>query len=262
QRVALARALAPHPRVLLLDEPFSNLDTELRTQMRAEVRDIIKRSATTAVLVTHDQQEAMTVADRMAVMLGGRIQQIDVPEVVYHYPATREVAAFVGAGTFVPAVLDATVAESDIGRFNIDAENVPPQVDLLLRPRDVTLEPDPTGIATVLSRTFQGAEYLYIVQLPCGVQLQTNQPSHLEIAPGTAVNVRCNRVRLAAYRDGSRVGLTSAQVAVSSSRNGQGSPEGSTHPLSSERVHDERAHSLEGFSVERIAQAGVRHHQP
>jgi iron(III) transport system ATP-binding protein len=210
QRVALARALAPRPEVLLLDEPFSNLDTELRLHMRHEVRELLKTVGTTAILVTHDQQEAMTVADRMAVMLAGRIEQIDAPDVVYHYPATRAVANFVGQGTFVPATIAGLMAESDIGSFEIDGPPGPNHVDLLLRPRDVTLEVDPDGIAFVQSRTFHGAEFVYRIQLPCGVQLQSSQPSHVDISVGTRVRVRCNRVRLAAYDADARVALTTA----------------------------------------------------
>ncbi|HUG17260.1 MAG TPA: ABC transporter ATP-binding protein [Thermomicrobiales bacterium] len=212
QRVALARALAPRPEVLLLDEPFSNLDTELRLQMRNEVRELLKVVGTTAILVTHDQQEAMTVADRMAVMLAGCIEQVDTPDVVYHYPATRAVANFVGQGTFVPATIAGIMAESDIGSFQIDGPPGPDHVDLLLRPRDVTLEVDPDGIAFVQSRSFHGAEFTYRIQLPCGVQLQSNQPSHIDISPGTRVRVRCNRVRLAAYDADSRIALTSASL--------------------------------------------------
>jgi iron(III) transport system ATP-binding protein len=208
QRVAMARALAPEPHVLLLDEPFSNLDTELRVQMRTEVRALLKKLDTTAIIVTHDQQEAMTIADRMAVMLHGSIEQLDVPEVVYHYPATRAVAKFVGQGTFVPATVAGSIAESDIGRFELERSGPQEQVDLLLRPRDVTIEVDPDGIAYILSRTFHGAEFHYLIQLPCGVQLLSNQPSHVDISPGARVRVRCNRVRLAAYDNYGQVSRT------------------------------------------------------
>ncbi|MFW6074675.1 MAG: ABC transporter ATP-binding protein [Chloroflexota bacterium] len=208
QRVAMARALGPRPHVLLLDEPFSNLDTELRLRMRIEVRDLLKKLGTTAILVTHDQQEAMTVADRMAVMLAGSIQQIDAPEVVYHYPATRAVANFVGQGTFVPAWIRGEFADSDLGQFEIDEHDAQEQVELLIRPRDVTMEVDPDGVAVVISRTFHGAETTYLVQLPCGVQLQSSQPSYVSISPGTRVQVRCNRVRLAAYDADSRIAMT------------------------------------------------------
>ena len=208
QRVAMARALGPKPHVLLLDEPFSNLDTEMRLAMRIEVRDLLKSLGTTAILVTHDQQEAMTVADRMAVMLHGRVEQIDVPEIVYHYPATRAVASFVGQGTFVPATIAGAMAESDVGNFELEEQGAQEQVDLLIRPRDVTLEVDPDGVAVVTARTFHGAETTYVIQLPCGVQLQSNQPSYISISPGTRVRVRCNRVRLAAYDADARVALT------------------------------------------------------
>lgn len=208
QRVAMARALAPKPHVLLMDEPFSNLDTEMRLAMRIEVRDLLKSLGTTAVLVTHDQQEAMTVADRMAVMLHGRIEQVDSPDVVYHYPATRAVASFVGQGTFVPATIAGTVAESDLGRFELEDQGGREQVDLLIRPRDVSLEVDPDGVAVVAGRVFHGAETTYVIQLPCGVQLQSSQPSYILISPGTRVRVRCNRVRLAAYDADARVSMT------------------------------------------------------
>lgn len=208
QRVAMARALAPRPHVLLLDEPFSNLDTELRLQMRVEVRDLIKQLGTTAILVTHDQQEAMTVADRMAVMLDGTVHQVDTPESVYHYPANRAVARFVGQGTFVPARITGDLAESDLGRFEIHEHGPQDQVDLLIRPRDVSIEVDPEGVAIVSQRTFHGPETTYLIQLPCGVQLQSSQPSYVSITPGTRVNVRCNRARLAAYGEDARVALT------------------------------------------------------
>lgn len=213
QRVAIARALAPRPHVLLLDEPFSNLDTEMRYQMRSEVRELLKATGTTAILVTHDQQEAMTVADRVAVMLDGVIAQIDEPETLYHFPATRAVANFVGQGTFVPARVAGAVADSDLGRFSIEQRATQEQVELLVRPRDVTLEVDPKGIAVVVSRTFRGSETTYVVQLPCGVQLQSDQPSYVAIAPGARVRVRCNRARLGAYDAVSRIGMTGPSLA-------------------------------------------------
>jgi iron(III) transport system ATP-binding protein len=150
----------------------------------------------------------MTVADRMAVMLEGRIQQVDTPEVIYHYPANRAVARFVGQGTFVPARINGDLAESDLGQFELPEHGPVEQVDLLIRPRDVTIEVDPDGVAVVASRTFHGAETTYIIQLPCGVQLQSSQPSYVSIAPGTRVTVRCNRARLAAYDEDARIALT------------------------------------------------------
>jgi iron(III) transport system ATP-binding protein len=211
QRVAIARALGPSPQVLLLDEPFSNLDTELRVQMRGELRRLLEQLGITAVLVTHDQQEAMAIADRMAVMLEGHVEQVDSPEKVYHYPVNRAVAQFVGQATFVPARLNGSLAESDLGRFAFETRaSAPELVELLVRPRDVSLEVDPDGIAIVLSRQFQGPETVYLVQLPCGVQLQTSQPSYVDIPTGARVRVRCNRARLAAFDRNAQIGLTAA----------------------------------------------------
>ncbi len=221
QRVAIARALGPSPQVLLLDEPFSHLDTELRLQMRTELRRLLDRLQITAVLVTHDQQEAMAIADRVAVMLSGHIEQVDTPDKVYHYPVNRAVAQFVGQATFVPARLNGVVAESDLGRFAFEARaRTPELVELLVRPRDVSLEADPEGIAVVLARQFQGPETVYLVQLPCGVQLQTSQPSYVDLSPGTRVRVRCNRARLAAFDRHAQVGLTVAPNAAIGSYRG------------------------------------------
>src|SRR6185503_11352711 len=116
QRVALARALAPRPELLLLDEPFSNLDVDLRERLSLEVREIIKASGATAVLVTHDQQEAFAVADEIGVMHEGRIVQWDSAYNLYHRPANRFVADFVGQGVFLPAkVLDSRQVEFELG---------------------------------------------------------------------------------------------------------------------------------------------------
>ena len=103
QRVALARALAPRPELLLLDEPFSNLDVDLRERLSLEVREILKASGTTAILVTHDQHEAFAIADEIGVMHEGRIEQWDSAYNLYHRPANRFVADFVGQGVFLPA---------------------------------------------------------------------------------------------------------------------------------------------------------------
>jgi len=121
QRVALARALAPAPALLLLDEPFSNLDADLRAQMRDEVERILRTSGTTAVFVTHDQEEAFTLADRVGVLLAGRIEQLAPPQELYHRPATRFVAAFVGAADFLPGVVTAQGIVTEVGTFaNVD----------------------------------------------------------------------------------------------------------------------------------------------
>ncbi len=135
QRVALARALAPAPALLLLDEPFSNLDADLRAQMRDEVERILRTSGTTAVFVTHDQEEAFTLADRVGVLLAGRIEQLAPPQELYHRPATRFVAAFVGAADFLPGVVSTQGIVTEVGTFaNVDQLAAGARVDVMIRP--------------------------------------------------------------------------------------------------------------------------------
>nr|WP_286207337.1 ABC transporter ATP-binding protein [Thermomicrobium sp. CFH 73360] len=208
QRVAIARALAPRPSVLLLDEPFANLDAELRQRMREELRRLLRELGATVVLVTHDRDEALSLADRVAVMLGGTIVQVDTPERVYHEPKTREVARLLGQATFVPARVLGTIGRSDLGPFALEGERAPvEQVELLLRPRDVVLEPHPEGLGVVVDRRFVGAETVYRVLLRCGITVETSQPPSVELAVGERVEVRCNRARLAAFAGSERIGL-------------------------------------------------------
>jgi iron(III) transport system ATP-binding protein len=189
QRVALARALAPQPRLLLLDEPFSNLDIDLREQLATEVRSILKTSGTTAVFVTHDQNEAFAMADEIAVMAEGRIQQIAGAYDLYHRPANRFVADFIGQGVFVEGrVLDDRRLAIEIGhvaadapmRYAHDATPVLPgsKVDVLLRPDDVVHDDASPVQARVLHKAFRGAEILYTLQLESGIRVLSMVPSH------------------------------------------------------------------------------------
>ena len=173
QRVALARALAPKPRLLLMDEPFSNLDTELRRALATEVRDILKRAGITAIMVTHDRDEAFAISDHIGVLDNGRLLQWDRPEVIYHQPATPIVASFVGDGTFIEArVREDGWIESELGllpnpdeRWPVDAS-----LDVFVRPDEVLVEA--TGVeARVLSRAFMGTQTRYAVELPSGRRL-------------------------------------------------------------------------------------------
>jgi iron(III) transport system ATP-binding protein len=201
QRVALARALAPRPRLLLLDEPFSNLDVELREQLAAEVRSILKQSGTTAVFVTHDQHEAFAIADEIAVMADGRIQQKDSAYNLYHRPGNRFVADFIGQGVFV----DGTVVTSnhlhiEIGdvrsdepiRFADDATLLAAgsRVDLLLRPDDVVHDDMSPVRAKVLHKAFRGAEILYTLELPSGARVLSMVPSHHNHLINEAIGIR------------------------------------------------------------------------
>ncbi len=209
QRVAIARALAPRPSVLLLDEPFANLDAELRQRMREELRRLLRELGVTVVLVTHDRDEALSLADRVAVMLEGAILQVDTPERVYHEPKTREVARLLGQANFVPARVVGAVGRSDLGLFALEEgrNTAVEQVELLIRPRDVVLEPHSDGLGVVVDRRFVGAEVVYRVLLRCGITLETSQPPSVELAIGDRVEVRCNRARLAAFAGSERIGL-------------------------------------------------------
>ncbi len=138
QRVALARALAPQPEILLLDEPFSNLDAALRAQVRAEVRAILKQSGTTGVLVTHDQHEALSFADVVAVMMRGRVAQMDDPQTLYQRPVSREIAAFVGEANFIAGEAEGDAVKCALGRLKLD-EPQSGVVDVLIRPEAVRI---------------------------------------------------------------------------------------------------------------------------
>lgn len=182
QRVALARAIAPMPSILFLDEPFSNLDAVLRHSTRQEVRSIIKKSGISAIFVTHDQEEALSFADRIAVMRNGHIEQIGRPEEVYQQPKTDFVAAFLGRTNLLKAKAEGWMAESALGQLNIDR---PMRGDVLLsiRPEQLCLEKpadDQTQVqGVVLSREFRGHDITYRVQLKdveCMVHTDTRVP--------------------------------------------------------------------------------------
>jgi iron(III) transport system ATP-binding protein len=201
QRVALARALAPAPKLLLMDEPFSNLDVELRARLGAEVRQILKRSGTTAILVTHDQQEAFAIADRIGVMNEGRLEQWDRPYDLYHRPATRYVADFIGEGVFLPArVLDPTRVSIELGILNGDVP-LPCRsgcescgkgcnVDVLLRPDDVVHDDASPMTAEVVRKVFRGGDFVYTLKLDSGREVLALVPSHHDHAIGERIGIR------------------------------------------------------------------------
>ncbi|MFK7794916.1 MAG: ABC transporter ATP-binding protein [Gammaproteobacteria bacterium] len=182
QRVALARALAPKPSILLLDEPFSSLDPELREQLATQVRDILKQEKMTAVLVTHDQHEAFAVADWVGVMENGKIVQFDTPYNIYHEPISRFVADFVGLGNLIPAtILDNNTIETAFGNLNGQIDPAFKQgevVDLLVRPDDIPHDDTSHVTAIVEGKRFLGAEFLYTLRLPNGHSVLCYAPSH------------------------------------------------------------------------------------
>jgi len=180
QRVALARALAPEPALLLLDEPFASLDPNLRSRVRDDVAAILRGTGTPAVFVTHTQFDAMAVGDRVAVMQGGRIVQIDTPEGVFHTPTNRFVAAFMGEASFLPW----SEASSDIAGI---APVQPGAALAMIRPDDVTFTCAGEGSAEIVAAEFRGSSWCYTMRLPSGAVVKSLR-SHLErIAVGTRV---------------------------------------------------------------------------
>jgi iron(III) transport system ATP-binding protein len=188
QRVAVARALAPASSLILLDEPFSNLDADLRAQMRDEVEKILRATGTTAIFVTHDQEEAFVFADQVGVLHGGRLAQIGAPEVIYHNPATPFVAEFVGAADFLPGLVTAQGVVTEIGVFaNPNGRTAGARVSVMIRPDDVTFIPDPAGDAVIVRRYFRGSESLYCLGLPSGHRVHSSQPSSAAYPNGLRV---------------------------------------------------------------------------
>ncbi len=207
QRVALARALAPKPELLLLDEPFSSLDIELRERLSTEVREILRQQGSTALLVTHDQQEAFAMADDIGVMAEGRILQWDDAYHIYHRPANRFVADFVGQGVFLPGTVDGSgKVEIELGALVGAAKLTPAgksprdgEVEVLLRPDDIVHDHDSPLKATVLQKAFRGAEILYTLQLPSGARLLALVPSHHNHAIGSEIGVRLDANDVVAF---------------------------------------------------------------
>jgi iron(III) transport system ATP-binding protein len=203
QRVALARAMAPRPQLLLLDEPFSNLDVDLRERLSLEVRAVLKAQGITALLVTHDQQEAFAMADMVGVMLNGRIEQWDSAYNLYHRPKSRFVADFVGEGVLI----DGQASEKDgietvLGSLKHcpGCDILPGQaVSLLLRPDDVLHDDDSALKAEVVKKAFRGAEFLYTLRLADGKQVLSLVPSHHNHAIGERIGIKLDVDHVVAF---------------------------------------------------------------
>lgn len=203
QRVALGRALAPQPEVLLLDEPFSNLDPKLREQVRRDVIGILKASQTTAIFVTHDQEEALFVGDVVAVMNDGRVEQTGSPEEIFHHPVTKFVAQFIGMVDFLPANHDSGRLNTEVGSIEWPGEwpelqaealagvnsdgNSP--LEVMVRPDCLDCRPAADGTGVVIDREFRGAFYLYRVQLPSGAMVRCLLSHTAEFELGASVSV-------------------------------------------------------------------------
>lgn len=204
QRVALARALAPKPELLLLDEPFSNLDVSLRERLSMEVREILKDQRITAILVTHDQAEAFAIADVIGVMQQGEIQQWDTAFNLYHRPVNRFVANFVGQGVFLPGtVINAQQVAIELGVLNGEI----PQhcdngckVDVLVRPDDIVHDDTSLLQATVIHKAFRGAEILYTLRLSGGAKVLALVPSHHNHVIGEKIGIKLEADHIVAFR--------------------------------------------------------------
>jgi iron(III) transport system ATP-binding protein len=190
QRVALARAMAPQPIVLLLDEPFSSLDADLRIQIRAEVREILKNIQATAIFVTHDQEEALFMGDRLAVFNQGCLEQIASPEMIFHSPEARFVAEFMGQTDFLTGEVSPAGIQTEIGLLGQDLDlPLGTQVEIGIRADDISIETHAGGESIVISRQFKGALNIYSLRLPSGRLVHAYQPHTKIIQPGTSVHV-------------------------------------------------------------------------
>jgi iron(III) transport system ATP-binding protein len=201
QRVALARSLAPAPRVMLLDEPFSNLDADLREELRTQTRRILREGGTTTILVTHEQEEALALSDRVGVLDRGCLQQVGTPSDVYHRPATRFVADFVGKADFVPGVVEVQRVASAIGTFPLTGPGWEPgqSVELMVRPDDVDFMVDPDGSASISSVRFLGASVLYELTLPGGLKLHSLKSSTRTVPQGTRVRMNIDAAHVIVF---------------------------------------------------------------
>ena len=194
QRVAIARALAPRPDMLLLDEPFSNMDIELREQIARELRIILKQDGMTTILVTHNQLEAFAMADEIGVIRDGALLQWDTAFNLYHRPAGPEIADFIGEGVFLDGtVLSATEVATELGVLNGSVpRGMAPQaqVSVLVRPDDIVHDDNSKQTAMVQDKVFRGAEYLYTLALPSGARILSLVPSHHDHAIGEEIGIR------------------------------------------------------------------------
>ncbi len=197
QRVALARALAPEPDLLLLDEPFSNLDVRLRVRMREEVRRILDAAGVTAVSVTHDQEEALSISDRVAVLNDGRLEQVGRPEVVFEQPESRFVAEFLGRAGFLSGHVDETGVHTGIGSFEtarmqgLTDDYAGTDIDVLVRPDDLRAKPveSEAGDGRVVHRQYTGSSFVYRVELDTGdvIHCEHNHTTDIHLDQRVAV---------------------------------------------------------------------------
>ncbi len=200
QRTALARALATRPRLLLLDEPFSNLDAGLRRALNLELKEWLETRRTAALLVTHDQEESFAFAERMGLLRGGKLQQWDTAYNLYHRPQNRFVARFIGQGCFLPGLVgeDGRV-ETELGRFPVGNHAPGAEVEVLVRPDDILHDREGQLACRVAERLFSGDRMLYTLRLPSGAEIRALMPSHLDFPVGEKIGIRPDLEHLIAF---------------------------------------------------------------
>ena len=213
QRIGLARAMAIRPRLLLMDEPLSNLDAKLRLELRADIRDLQRRLGITTVYVTHDQEEALAVSDRICVLQAGRIEQVATPFELYRRPETRFAAGFVGAMNFLPARIAGGALEVGGTRMPVPGAADAP-VEIAIRPEDVVLGDGPIGLGGVVRAiSFLGREATVRIETPLGVieHLAANPSAELLGSEGRSIGVHLPADRIAVFAaNGARVAVALA----------------------------------------------------
>ena len=218
QRVALARAMAPKPQLLLLDEPFSNLDVDLRERLAHEVRIILKAAGATALFVTHDQLEAFAIGDTIGVMHEGKLHQWADAYSLYHRPATRFVADFIGHGVFAPATLQQDgkqiSVQTPLGQLSEVTESPWPQTfangqcDVLLRADDIVHDDNAPVKAEIIRKAFRGSEFLYTLRLKDGQLLMAHVPSHHDHKLGEWIGIKAEVDHVVTFaREAQAIGL-------------------------------------------------------
>ena len=190
QRVALARAIAPSPELVLFDEPFANLDAALRLRIREEVREILTAAGITSILVTHDQEEALSIADIVAVMDRGKVLQVGPPWSIYRQPASKQVADFIGENQSIGCLVNDGVATCILGSLRTDAPAG--RAALLVRPEEIEVVAAGNGAAsaTLLERRFFGHDVLDRLELQDGTRLQVRRHPEESCDPGCVIGVR------------------------------------------------------------------------
>ena len=192
QRVALARTLARNPTILLMDEPFSNLDSSLRESMRTEVRDILKLGGSSTIFVTHDKKEAFSISDRVGIMSDGKLKQVDPPDKLYFWPESKDIATLSGPCDFISGTINGAVVDTSLGKLPLrlpGAVQDGTTVDVLVRPNDFSMIPERTGNSVVVDKQFLGDDTIFKVKTSANDIIQCKHKTHTTLFKGIRVNV-------------------------------------------------------------------------